>query len=68
MPVLIVLTGFILGLFLYWKETLRASFFYKRVSKLVDATHVQVKGVPGNVTVVKLFETKKSEFCQESIY
>jgi len=60
-PVLTILSGFILGLFLYWKETLRANLFYKKVNKLADATHVKVKGVPGNVTVVKLFETKKSE-------
>lgn len=66
MPALIILTGFVFGLFLFWKETLRATFFYKKVNKLADATHVLVKGVPGNVTIVKLFETKKSESFVEN--
>ena len=58
MPLLTILTGSVFGLCLFWFTSLRISFFYsKEVKSIGDATHLLIKGKPGNVEVVKLYSS-----------
>ena len=54
MPLLSVLTLFVLPLRLYWHKTLRAKYFYTRVNQLPLANHLLVTGKLGNCEIVAL--------------
>lgn len=43
-PVLMLCTGFIFGLVLFWLPNLRARMFYKKVKSIEEATHILVDG------------------------
>lgn len=52
MPLLSLLTLFILPLRLYWSAELRAYYLYNEVGALEQADHLLVKGKDGNIEVV----------------
>ena len=53
-PLLSILTVFVLPLRMYWNTTLRAKYWYDRVDRLTDATNVLVTGKLGNVEISRL--------------
>lgn len=53
-PLLSILTIFVLPLRMYWSTTLRAKYWYDRVDKLANATNVLVTGKLGNVEIARL--------------
>lgn len=44
-PLLMVCTCFIFALALFWFQSLRSKFFYKTVTSIDEATHVEIEGV-----------------------
>ena len=44
-PILVICTGLIYGLLLYWMPNLRANTFYTETSELRQATHILVRGI-----------------------
>ena len=57
-PVLILCSGLIFGLFLFWYESLRAKFYYRKVKSMEQATHIMVDGQQTkHVVVCKLFQS-----------
>ena len=44
-PILVICTGLIYGLLLYWLPNLRAKTFYYETSELREATHFLVRGI-----------------------
>ena len=53
-PILCILTAFTLAITLYWKREVFIKLLYTPVTDLKDATHVVIKGKPGNMDVCKL--------------
>ena len=53
-PILSLLTVFILPLRLYWSADLRSKYLYSQVNSLNDADHILVRGKDGNIEIVKL--------------
>ena len=53
-PILIVLTAGILGLYLFWKPALRGKWLYKKVMTVDEATHVLVTGADDNIEICEL--------------
>ena len=54
-PILIICTGGIFGLALFWSDKLRLNMFYGQVKRIENATHVKVTGVPGNIEALPLY-------------
>lgn len=52
-PLLCLMTGFILALFLYWYRALRVKLLYS-YSDMENATHIFVEGTARNVEIAKL--------------
>jgi len=55
-PLLSLLTLFVLPLRLYWSAELRAKYLYNQVAALEGADHLLVRGKDGNVEVVALVD------------
>jgi len=53
-PFLILATGLLLGIAIYWDTSLQSVFFYKKTEKLEDATHILVEGRLQNLEIVKV--------------
>lgn len=53
-PVLIILTVGILGLYLFWKPNLRVKMLYQKVVSIDDATDVLVVGAEEHVEICPL--------------
>ena len=62
-PFLILATGLLLGVAIYWDTTLQTIFFYTKTKKLEEATHILVEGRLKNLEIVKLkHEDEKHSF------
>lgn len=53
-PALVLCTGFIFGLVLYWMPSVQAKFFYNETSDVKQATHLAVKGVSKQLSFLHL--------------
>lgn len=52
LPILSLLTLFVLPIWIYWSSELKAKFMYSRVANLLSATHLLVEGKDGNIEIV----------------
>lgn len=60
-PVMVICSAFIFGLFLFWYQSLQVKFFYKKVKGIEEATHIMIDGVQTkDVVVSKLFRNDLS--------
>jgi hypothetical protein len=56
-PLLTICTAFIFGLCLFWYDSFRAKFFYKKVKSIEQATHIMIDGLQTkDVVVAELFQ------------
>ena len=53
-PILIIISGFILAIVLYWSPKARQNFLFDKVSKDKNPTHILVEGIRGNLDILKL--------------
>jgi hypothetical protein len=56
-PLLILLTGGIFGLALFWNDKLRIDIFYSKQKTLEESSHLIINGVPGNIEAVPLYSS-----------
>ena len=54
LPVLSLVSLFILPVWLYWSVPLQASMIYSKVDSLQQATHFLVQGRDGNIEIVQI--------------
>ena len=54
LPVLSLVSLFILPVWLYWSVPLQASMMYSKVDSLQQATHFLVQGRDGNIEIVQI--------------
>lgn len=67
LPLLIICTGLLLGIVMFWKKDLVIKLLYRPVTDLKKCTHVIVKGVQGNTEICKLndFSHEIAPFMKE---
>jgi hypothetical protein len=53
-PILIIISGFILAIVLYWSPKARHKLLFDKVSKDKNPTHILVEGIRGNLDILKL--------------
>jgi hypothetical protein len=56
-PLLILSSGFLFGIAIYWKPSLQAFFFYSKVKTLSKATHILIEGSQENLEICELKKT-----------
>lgn len=66
-PLLSIITAFILPILVYWKKTLQLKLFYKKVANKNVATHLLVEGSQGNIETQKLGLETLNIIDQEAI-
>lgn len=52
LPILSLLTVFVLPICMYWSQSLTAKYLYNRVTVLAEATALLVEGKDGNIEIV----------------
>ena len=67
-PILVVCSGLIFGLFLFWYLDLRVKFFYDQVHDIKQATHVLVKGVTKNQEILPLYSGRGNNLKDTFVY
>ena len=55
-PFLCIITGLIMAVVLYWNTKARIALLYKPITDVKEATHVVIKGKPGNIDICKLYD------------
>lgn len=60
-PILVVFSGLLFGLFLFWYQSLRIYWFYDEVGSLREATHMKVLGRLQTTDIVELYSLNPSE-------
>jgi len=63
-PLLILATGLLLGIAIYWDTSLQSVFFYEKTEKLEEATHVLVEGRLKNLEIVKVQHENDEHFFE----
>lgn len=53
-PLLSLVTLFVLPIRMYWSQTLTAKYCYNRVRSLEEADHLLITGKTGNVEIVEI--------------
>jgi hypothetical protein len=66
-PILSVLSAFILAICLYWRTNLRKKLLYKEVLDVNDATHILVQGREGNIEIIPIGKEKHVVFTYRFI-
>ena len=66
-PILIICSALIFGLVLFWYESLRAKWFYRKVKSIDQATHIQVIGLQTKgPVIVELFPGDRQHLVKDT--